>query len=122
MVELYDKMVEADVVLWTSPVYCWNVTAQVKSALERCFALLTGEGLLKGGKWALVLTAGGDAFDGADLAVQMFARFSRYAGIEYLGQHVVAPCPDGAKLAARSELKRSAKDFGRDLTKALRAR
>jgi len=106
MTELYDKMIDADLVLWTSPIYCWSVTARVKSALERCFALLTGEGLLKGSKWALVLTAGGDAF----------------AGIEYLGQHVAAPCPDGAKLAASAALRSSARGFGKELAKALRAK
>jgi len=121
MVELYDKMVDADLIIWASPIFCWNVTAQTKMALDRCFALLTGEDLLKGSKWGVVLTAGGDAFDGADLAVQMFARFSRYAGIEYLGQHVVAPCPDGAKLKNSAVLKKQAYAFGKELTKALRS-
>jgi multimeric flavodoxin WrbA len=120
MVELYDKLIDADLVLWTSPIFCWNVTAQTKMALDRCFALLTGEDLLKGSRWALVLTAGGDAFDGADLAVQMFSRLSRFGGIKYLGQHVVAPCPDGAKLKNSAVLKKQAKEFGKELTKALR--
>jgi multimeric flavodoxin WrbA len=120
MVELYDKMIDADLVLWTSPIFCWNVTAQTKLALDRCFALLTGEDLLKESKWALVLTAGGDAFDGADLAVQMFARFSRYAGIKYLGQHVVAPCPDGMELKKSVVLKTQAKLFGKEMAKELR--
>jgi multimeric flavodoxin WrbA len=121
MVELYDKMTDADLVLWTSPIFCWNVTSQTKMALDRCFALLTGEDLLKGSKWALVITAGGDAFDGADLAVQMFSRLSNYGGIKYVGQHVVAPCPDGAKLKKSVVLKTQAKEFGKELTKALRA-
>ena len=121
MVELYDKLVDADLVLWTSPIFCWNVTGQTKMALDRCFALLTGEDLLKGSKWALVLTAGGDAFDGADLAVHMFSQLARFGGIKYLGQHVVASCPDGAKLAASAALEKSAKGFGRELAKALKA-
>jgi multimeric flavodoxin WrbA len=121
MVELYDKMIDADLVLWTSPIFCWNVTAQTKMALDRTFALLTGEDLLKGSKWALVITAGGDAFDGADLAVEMFRRQCRFGGMKYLGQHVVAPCPDGAKLSASAALKKSAKGFGRELAKALKA-
>jgi multimeric flavodoxin WrbA len=115
MVELYDKMIDADLVIWASPIFCWNVTAQTKMALDRCFALLTGEDLLKGSKWALVITAGGDAFDGADLAVQMFSRLSRYGGIKYIGQHVVAPCPDGAKLKNSAVLKKQAKEFGKEL-------
>jgi len=121
MVDLYDKMIDADLVLWTSPIFCWNVTAQTKMALDRCFALLTGEDLLVDSKWALVLTAGGDAFDGADLAVQMFSRLSRFGGIKYLGQHVVASCPDGVELKKSAALKAQAKKFGKELTKALRA-
>jgi multimeric flavodoxin WrbA len=120
MVELYDQMIDADLVLWTSPVFCWNVTGQTKMALDRCFALLTGEDLLKNSKWALVLTAGGDAFDGADLAVAMFSRLSRFGGIKYVGQHVVAPCPDGAKLKKNVVLKKQAREFGKELAKALR--
>ena len=121
MLELYDMMVDADLVLWTSPIFCWNVTGQTKMALDRCFALLTGEDMLRGSRWALVLTAGGDAFDGADLAVAMFSRLSQFGGIKYLGQHVVASCPDGAKLRNNAALKKQAKEFGRELAKALRA-
>lgn len=121
MVELYDKLIDADLVLWTSPIFCWSVTGQTKMALDRTFALLTGEDILKDSKWALVLTAGGDAFDGADLAVEMFRRQCRFGGMKYLGQHVVAPCPDGAKLRNSSVLKKQARLFGKELTKALRA-
>jgi len=120
MVELYDKMIDADLVVWTSPIFCWNVTAQTKVALDRCFALLTGEDLLKGSKWALVLTAGGDVFDGADLAVEMFKRLSRYGDMKYIGQHVVAPCPDGAKLKNSAVLKKQAKLFGKEIAGALK--
>jgi multimeric flavodoxin WrbA len=121
MLELYDKIVDADLVIWASPIFCWNVTAQTKMALDRTFALLTGEDLLKESKWALVLTAGGDAFDGADLAVEMFRRQCRYGGMKYLGQHVVAPCPDGAKLKKNPVLKKQAMLFGKEMSKALRA-
>ena len=120
MVELYDKMIDADLVIWASPIFCWNVTGQTKMALDRCFALLTGEDLLKGSKWALVITAGGDAFDGADLAVAMFSRLARYGGIKYLGQHVVAPCPDGTKLAKNGVLRKQATEFGKELATALK--
>jgi multimeric flavodoxin WrbA len=120
MADIYDKMVDADLVIWASPIFCWNVTAQTKMALDRCFALLTGEDLLKGGKWALLVTAGGDHYDGADLAVEMFKRLTTYSGIKYLGQHVVAPCPDGKKLAANATLKEGAKAFGKELAKALK--
>jgi hypothetical protein len=60
-------------------------------------------------------------FDGADLAVEMFRRLADYGGIKYIGQHVVALCPDGAKLKNSAVLKKQAKVFGKELTKALRA-
>lgn len=122
MVELYEKIVDADLVIWTSPIFCWGITGQLKTVLDRCFALLTGEDLLKDSKWALVLTAGGDAFDGADLAVQMFTRLARFGSIEWLGQHVVAPCPDGRQLRANRVLQRQARAFGRELARKLASR
>ncbi len=120
MPELYDLIVDADLVVWTSPVFCWSVTGVVKTTLDRCFALLTGEDLLKGAKWALVLTAGGDHYDGADLAVQMFRRLARYAGIKHLGEHVVANCPDGKRLTDNAAIRAAAVAFGRKLAKSLR--
>jgi multimeric flavodoxin WrbA len=119
MVELYDRMVDADLVIWASPVFCWGVTGQTKLALDRCLALLTGEDLLKGSRWAVVLSAGGDWFDGADLIVEMFGRMARYAGVEYLGQHVAANCPDLPGLKKNRALAQAAREFGRKLAKQL---
>jgi multimeric flavodoxin WrbA len=121
MLDLYDKMIDADLVVWASPIFCWGVTAQTKTVLDRCFALLTGEDLLKGSRWAVVLTAGGDHYDGADLAVQMFRRLARYAGVKYVGQHVVANCPDGPGLRKNHELQKQALAFGRGLGRAAKA-
>lgn len=120
MLEIYDLMVEADLVIFTSPVFCWGVTSQLKAVIDRCFALLTGENLLKGSRWALVVTAGGDHFDGADLIVQMFSRLARFAGAKFLGQYVAANCPDGKKLRADRRIAVEASAFGRELKEALK--
>jgi multimeric flavodoxin WrbA len=120
MVEIYDLMVDADLTVFTSPVFCWGVSGQLKTLLDRCFALLTGEYLLKDAKWALVLTAGGDHFDGADLAVETLRRLGRFAGVKFVGQHVVANCPDGKALKNNRRLQDEAKAFGKELRKALK--
>lgn len=122
MLEIYDKMVDADLTVFTTPVFCWGATAQLKAVLDRCFALLTGEGLLKGSKWALVITAGGDHYDGADLIVSMFKNLCRFAGIKFLGQHVVANCPSGGSLKRNKALAQQARAYGKELAKALEAR
>lgn len=121
MVELYDKMLDADLIVFTSPIFCWGVTGQMKTVLDRCFALLTGENLLKGSRWALVVTSGGDQFDGADLVVQQFSRLAQFAHAKLLGQHVVANCPDGGKLRQNRALAAAAREFGRELAKAVGA-
>lgn len=119
MLEIYDLMVDADLIVFTSPVFCWGVTSQLKAAVDRCFALLTGENLLRGSRWALVITAGGDHYDGADLIVQMFSRLAHFAGAKLLGQHVAANCPDGRKLKASRRIAAEARAFGRELRRAL---
>lgn len=120
MLEIYDKLVDADLTVFTSPVFCWNVSGITKVCLDRCFALLTGEDLLKGARWALVLTAGGDHFDGADLAVAMFQRLAEYAKIDWVGQHVVANCPDGGRLKRNERIAGDARAFGRKLRASLK--
>lgn len=119
MPEIYDLMVDADLVIFTSPVFCWGITSQLKAAVDRCFALLNGENLLKGSRWALVVTAGGDHYDGADLIVQMFSRLARFAGAKYLGQYVAAKCPDRAALRRNRRVAAEARAFGRELSAAL---
>jgi multimeric flavodoxin WrbA len=120
MIDVYDKMVDSDLIIFTSPIFCWGITGQLKTVLDRCFALLTGEDLLKGSKWALIVTAGGDHFDGADLVVQQFSRLARFASAKYAGQHVVANCPDGGKLKSNKALAAAAREFGRELAKSLK--
>ncbi len=122
MVKVYDKLVDSDLTIFTTPVFCWGPTAQLKNVLDRCFALFSGENILKGAKWALVITAGGDHYDGAELVVTMFKHLCRFVGIEYLGQHVVAPCPDRRRLKQSRLLARQAKEFGRGLREALVSR
>jgi len=119
MLELYDKMVDADLTIFTTPVFCWGATAQLKAVLDRSFALFTGEDLLKGNRWALVITAGGDHYDGADLIVAMFKNVCRFIGIKYSGQHVVAECPSGARLRRDKDIEKQARAFGRELRRNL---
>jgi len=42
MEQIYPAILEADVVVWASPMYYWNVSAQLKIAIDRMFALAEG--------------------------------------------------------------------------------
>lgn len=41
LTEVLDSIREADILVLASPVYFWDVTAQVKGFLDRCFSFLT---------------------------------------------------------------------------------
>lgn len=119
MLEIFDLLVDSDLTIWTSPIFCWGVTSQLKTAVDRCFALLTGENLLRGAKWAVVITAGGDHYDGADLAVAMFRRLAEFGKVKYLGHYVVANCPEPKILKKQERIAEEAKRFGRELRQQL---
>ena len=42
MGQIYSAILKADVVVWASPMYYWSVSAQLKIAIDRLFALAEG--------------------------------------------------------------------------------
>lgn len=70
MAEIYPAVKECDVVVLASPLYYWTMSGQLRTALDRLFALEEGGGnLLRGnGKSsALLMAAEGHGFDDAVL-------------------------------------------------------
>lgn len=66
MTEIYPAVREADVVVLASPLYYWTVSAQLKTAIDRLFALEEGgENQLRGNGKAgiLLMAAEGSAFE-----------------------------------------------------------
>ena len=119
MTEIYRSIMDCDLVVFTSPIFCWGPTSQIKTVLDRCFALLAGKNLVKDKPVALILTAGGDYFDGADLTVRMFRSFARFGRMNYLGQLVIAPCPERPGLGRNRTLRTRARTFGEQLRRAV---
>ena len=96
MQEIYLKMLVSDAIFFACPVFCWSFPAQMKSVIDRTFSLFkfaedgSYTSLLENKKSALIVTAGGDEFDGADLLVQTYERIARFSRMENLGHLVVA--------------------------------
>ena len=66
MVQIYPAVKDCDVVVLATPLYYWNMSGQLRTAVDRLFALEEGDGnLLRGnGKAsALLMAAEGSGFE-----------------------------------------------------------
>ena len=88
MQSLYPKLKEADGVVIASPVYWFNLSAQTKTFIDRCFAVGVEErNIFKGKPMALLMSYGDmDPFgSGAVNAIRSFQDMCRYLGAEIAG-------------------------------------
>ena len=81
-VETLEKMVASDAVIFSSPVYFWGFSAQIKRLIDRGYALVTnyhqpGHTSLMQGKPIGLLVTGADAYE--DNAEGLFSAFDRIA-------------------------------------------
>ena len=88
MQALYPKLLEADAIVISSPIYWFTVSAQTKLFMDRCYAFEgPGENLLKDKRYAIVLAYGdSDPFNsGAVNALRTFQDGLAYIGAEIAG-------------------------------------
>ncbi|MCD8078071.1 MAG: flavodoxin family protein [Lachnospiraceae bacterium] len=87
MSQIYPAVREADVVVLASPLYYWTMSGQLRTALDRLFALEEGDGnLLRGnGKSsALLMAAEGHAFEDAVLYFDHLMEHLRWKNLGYV--------------------------------------
>ena len=66
MGKIYPAVKECDVIILASPLYDWNMSGQIRTAVDRLFALEEGDGNLlrgHGRSCALLMVAEGNGFD-----------------------------------------------------------
>ncbi len=79
--EILERMLAADGILFTSPVYFWGLTAQAKAMMDRCYAFVTGyhtpehRSLLRGKTIGLLTTGGGGFENNVEGIFDAFERF-----------------------------------------------
>ncbi|MFC1836153.1 flavodoxin family protein [Thermodesulfobacteriota bacterium] len=96
--EVFDRILEAEAVIYASPVFCWSWTAQMKSFIDRHFCLVKESGpaerhsLLEGKKIALVATSAGPLEGNADLLVHQFDRLAAYLDANVVDRLLLPLC------------------------------
>jgi multimeric flavodoxin WrbA len=73
--ELYNKMIWADAWIMGTPVYQGTVSAQIKTIMDRCRAVVTKDTKVFLNKVGMGIAAGGDRIGGQEPAIQTILNF-----------------------------------------------
>ena len=90
MLELNPKLLEADVVVFVSPIYYYNITAQIKAVIDRFYA--SDAALRVPKKAVLMLTFADETIDAAKGTIASFQAMTKYLGWEMVGIITAAAC------------------------------
>ena len=117
--DILERLNDFDVIVYSTPIYMFGPSAQLKLLLDRTFSLVkfdpeSGDPILKstGQAMALIATAGGGINDGLDLTDQSFKSLAAFLGNKYLSLLVPEAPSDPKDLQEKTELKQKAFEFG----------
>ncbi|WP_319406070.1 flavodoxin family protein [uncultured Desulfosarcina sp.] len=115
---IFERMMAADAVIYSSPLYCWDFSSQMKALIDRHFCLVTGYGtanhrsLIADKPTALLVTCGGPVKGNADVIQTVFDRVCQYGRARAVNKTVIPFCttPDALKEDARAAARKLAGD------------
>ena len=110
-IEVMEQMISADAVLFASPIYFWSFSAQMKTLIDRSYALVTNyhkpghTSLMKGKRLGLLVTGADDFKNNAEGMFTAFDRIVDFLLARKLGQLYVGGCttPDGLSEESRNQ-------------------
>jgi len=119
---LYEKLLEADHIIFTSPIFFYGITSQAKAIIDRCQALWVRGHLLAIGKndkrerrgvfISIGATRGQKLFDGAVLTVKYF--FDA-VGVKYFGDLLIRGIDNKGQIMENPEALENAFRLGQEL-------
>jgi multimeric flavodoxin WrbA len=116
---LFRRMAESDLVLIAAPVFCWGFPAQIKGLIDRTYCLMdfdaprTDLPRLTGKPMALLLTAGGERVDNADLVFRGFHHMVGLLRAQSAGTWLVPNCSEPEAMG--EDVRRHAVEFAKSL-------
>ncbi|HIR41548.1 MAG TPA: flavodoxin family protein [Candidatus Egerieicola pullicola] len=87
MAQIYPAVKECDVIVFATPLYYWNMSGQIRTAIDRLFALEEGDGNLLRGQGrccALLMAAEGNAFEDVLLYYDHLAEHLRWKNLGHV--------------------------------------
>lgn len=121
MRELYDKLLEADVVALATPVFFYGVSAQAKAMIDRTQALWARRYIMKkdfpgGNRQGVLLAVGATKGRLLFVGLRLTAKYFFDAlNVRYAAELLVRGVDDKGAIGARPEVLEQARDLGRRL-------
>jgi len=119
MQDIYDKLKGSDAIVFASPIYWFSVSAQLKTVIDRIYAIVGEEKeILKGKQIGILLTyADSDPFvSGAINTLRMFQDIADYLGTTISGS-VYGSAFEAGEIENNRELTRQAYELGQKLAR-----
>ena len=110
MEEIIEQILLADVLVFATPIYTWQATAEMKAVMDRMFGLGKFYGgtphnsLNKNQSFALIATCGYEINYGADLLDEAIRRWCTHSRLPYLGMYAVRDEDNLASFQAESAI------------------
>jgi len=95
MEEIVERILQADILVFATPIYTWQATAKMKAVMDRMYGFNKFYGgtprnsLNKHQAYALIATCGYDLDYGAGLLDEAIRRWCNHSGLPYLGMYAV---------------------------------
>jgi NAD(P)H-dependent FMN reductase len=108
-VSILVRMIAADVVVYATPLYSWDYSAQLKALVDRHYCLVKwGDdpdptSLIEGKRVALLVTCAGPVEGNADVIQVIFDRGMAYSHCRVAGKYIVPNCTTPEALGDRAE-------------------
>jgi multimeric flavodoxin WrbA len=112
MNSISQKIEEADIMIFGSPLYWYGPSAKMKLLLDRLRPFATSKKLA--GKKGFLIIPSEEGAGGCDLAVEMFKRSFTYLGVEFVG-NILPKAYEKAEIKNNSQVLNEAFNFGKGL-------
>lgn len=105
------EILQADILVFATPIYTWQATAPMKAVMDRMYGLNKFYGSAPHGKlnegqgYALIATCGYGPEYGADLLDEGIRRWCKHSGLPYLGMYAVRDEDDLASFQTEAAIK-----------------
>lgn len=118
-VAIFVRLIAADRIVYATPLYAWDFSAQLKALIDRHYCLVKWGGdpspraLLADKQVALLVTCAGPVEENADLIQVVFDRLMAYTRCQVIGKYIVPHCTTPEELGERGE--KTAREMFREI-------